>query len=165
MGRNTLEQLTLFNLEDHEIKYDDSVETHKCRKCKKDKPLTEFHQQTVLRNNTSILATKCRSCEREDGRYLRELHKKAPPLPSDDYKCPCCDKTLEEINNHTVVVDRDTYKPVLRKYEKRWALDHNHVTGEIRGWICSPCNVSLGAFGDDPDRLRRAIKYLEGNNE
>ena len=35
MGRNTLEQLTLFNLEDHEIKYDDSVETHKCKNVRK----------------------------------------------------------------------------------------------------------------------------------
>ena len=40
------------------------------------------------------------------------------------------------------------------------ALDHCHTTGHIRGLLCLSCNVALGHFRDDPDRLRRAIKYL-----
>ena len=40
MGRNSLDQLSLFNLEDYEKKYDSSIETYTCRKCKKAKPIT-----------------------------------------------------------------------------------------------------------------------------
>jgi hypothetical protein len=40
-------------------------------------------------------------------------------------------------------------------------LDHNHETGELRGWLCHKCNTSIGGLGDDADGLRRAFAYLE----
>lgn len=40
------------------------------------------------------------------------------------------------------------------------AIDHNHVTGEVRGLLCRLCNASLGGFGDDPNILAKAITYL-----
>lgn len=40
-------------------------------------------------------------------------------------------------------------------------VDHCHVTGLIRGYLCTDCNLSLGKMRDDPERLRRAADYLE----
>lgn len=40
-------------------------------------------------------------------------------------------------------------------------IDHDHATGKIRGILCSPCNIGLGAFRDNVEYLKRTIKYLD----
>jgi hypothetical protein len=40
-------------------------------------------------------------------------------------------------------------------------IDHCHVSGAFRGWLCHKCNTGLGKLGDDLEGVRRAIAYLE----
>ena len=41
-------------------------------------------------------------------------------------------------------------------------VDHDHVTGVIRGMLCGPCNTGMGQLGDDPVALRRAADHVQG---
>jgi len=43
---------------------------------------------------------------------------------------------------------------------KDLAIDHDHETNQLRGLLCDDCNIGLGLFRDDPQRLFNAALYL-----
>ncbi len=48
----------------------------------------------------------------------------------------------------------------------RWdsfVIDHDHETGEVRGLLCSDCNINLHVLEDD-DYLVRGLAYLSKHN-
>lgn len=108
-----------------------------------------------LRNSAIYCSTECRRKanaaiwrERAPG-YNRQraygisLEQFNAMLAAQDHKCAIC--------------RTDTWKGKGNKPH----VDHDHVTGKIRGVLCGGCNNGLGNFGDDPARLRAAAAYLE----
>lgn len=57
--------------------------------------------------------------------------------------CAICGSTPHEHNSRQLVVD------------------HDHVTGKIRGLLCHKCNSGLGMFKDSPHLLKLALVYLQ----
>jgi hypothetical protein len=43
---------------------------------------------------------------------------------------------------------------------KHLCLDHDHRTGQFRGWLCNTCNIAIGKLGDGLAGVVRAVAYL-----
>jgi len=67
-------------------------------------------------------------------------------LAEQDGRCRICNRNKYELGSTHLVVD------------------HNHLTGKVRGILCSKCNVAIGLLGDDSPTAYRASKYLELTN-
>ncbi len=75
---------------------------------------------------------------------------------------PICLATVDEIESlHTRQEGRCA---ICNKKEpddgRRFAVDHCHTTGKLRGILCGNCNRGIGFFHDSTTLLRRAAFYL-----
>jgi hypothetical protein len=96
------------------------------------KPVTAFAIWRAKKDGLNGRCRVCRSIEQQE----RIFGVAAPP----DGLCEICGE---------------------RDGDKALAVDHDHKTGKVRGFLCSPCNLGLGGFRDRSDLLRKAIGYLE----
>jgi hypothetical protein len=52
-----------------------------------------------------------------------------------------------------------------RPEERTLHVDHDHLTGAVRGLLCFRCNNSLGDLRDDRELVQRAADYLDRDDE
>ena len=45
------------------------------------------------------------------------------------------------------------------------AVDHCHISGKIRGLLCTQCNRGLGKFNDNTEYLESAVEYLKNSKQ
>lgn len=45
-------------------------------------------------------------------------------------------------------------------YDGKLVVDHDHTLGTVRGLLCNRCNLALGSFDDNIEKVRAAYKYL-----
>jgi hypothetical protein len=43
------------------------------------------------------------------------------------------------------------------------AIDHNHITGKVRGFLCNKCNLALGLIKDSQEVAISMATYLSNN--
>ncbi len=125
----------------------DSFEYKICNRCNRILKTTFFDKNQNGKNNRSVRRPSCSECRKEiDGKGIMLKDKKEWEKFKPKYviwECPICKKkTIPGITSKVV-------------------LDHNHLTGKPRAWICDSCNTGLGRFKDDVSIMKNAIKYLE----
>lgn len=113
-----------------------------CTKCKVEKPLDA--DNFPLHNKTkSGFDSWCRACRNA---YRNQNCR-------GKFKAVISDEALAALKSttHECVICGDATKLVV---------DHDHVTGKVRGMLCNHCNRGLGQFKDDPTLLEFAAQYL-----
>jgi Recombination endonuclease VII len=48
---------------------------------------------------------------------------------------------------------------------ERWHIDHDHVTGQVRGLLCGKCNSAIGMLQDDPEIIKAAARYVAAHRQ
>mgnify|MGYP001544927015 CR=1 FL=1 len=62
---------------------------------------------------------------------------------------------LKKQNNSCAVCSKSA-----SSFNRRLAVDHDHVSGEIRGLLCNYCNRRLVGRHRSPELLRRIADYI-----
>ncbi|MER6995932.1 endonuclease VII domain-containing protein [Streptomyces sp. NPDC000410] len=114
-----------------------------CRTCGQVKPHSDWHRNATASDG---LATRCKVCKAVQD---REGHLKR------QYGISEAERD-EMISSQMGICSICLAVPAVH-------VDHCHETGRVRGVLCFNCNSAIGKLGDDPDTLRRAAAYLEGN--
>jgi len=128
-----------------------------CNICKQNKPFSEFSKSNAKRGDG--LQYTCKFCNTIEKRKWREnnvnkarntryfkkygidIEQVNLILGKQNNKCAICDSNIE--------------------IGKNAHLDHNHIDGNIRGFLCQKCNHAIGLFKDSTNILKSAILYLD----
>ena len=155
-----------------------------CPRCKRELVATSFQKDAQRKSGLCIWCRECRSEIRKKSYYkdiekTRAYHRQAQKkrranglansrayhlkvkynLTLEEYaqiietqqgKCAICG-VLFTANPSGV---RNTLKPTFPR------IDHDHVTGRIRGVLCFHCNAALGHVRDNVDVIANMIRYL-----
>lgn len=70
-------------------------------------------------------------------------------------------KQLQSTREFLVDRPKPEFCDICGSTEDRIVYDHCHQHGHFRGWICSRCNIVLGAVKDDVTLLTKLIAYLQ----
>ncbi len=143
-----------------------------CCVCMKSKSEDKFYKRSKAKDT---LESRCKICT--DKVALRRYYKKYPKRPKF--------LTLEQQREHNkntklkyrYGITQKEYNKLFYKqkgccaicgkhqseFKRRLAVDHNHLTKEVRGLLCTLCNQGIGMLNVDENTLLlyRAIDYLE----
>ena len=139
--------------------FDQDQELKVCITCNEKLPFSCFKPVGGSRrlDGTPKLRNKCVTCYNKNSNQREQLLK-TTPKPDINYKCPICLKKKGEFYDYTDDSSR-------QGDNSNWCLDHDHDTGEFRGWLCNKCNSGLGWLDDDINYVRRAVNYLEDDEK
>jgi hypothetical protein len=127
------------------------TQTKECKDCKETLPLTYFGGNSSSadhfnRDGIRLRRGECTRCSKLANQGKTEAKKLAKSLGM-PFKAPV--GTACELCHSTDSI----------------VFDHDHVTKSFRGWLCDPCNRSMGRLGDSVEGLLKCVNYLNKNEK
>lgn len=159
-----------------------------CNHCNIEKELSEFHFDKKAKDG---LRSTCKLCRNQEQSHLRMIkynndliyrkkvndynkiqqnkRNKNNPLYSINIRLKSLygidlnqyNKLLRNQNGLCAICHQTEIQKDIKGKIKRLHVDHCHITGKVRGLLCSECNTGLGKFRENITYLTTAINYLK----
>lgn len=142
-----------------------------CTGCKETKLITEFFKSASLSDGYH---TQCKICKNKTVAQWRAKKKEHYNSYMKEFRKTHPEKYELARNRglmHRYGISSEQYEQLFKQQEglcaickktcsKKLVIDHNHITKQIRGLLCTGCNVAI-AILDNPELLQQAQKYLK----
>jgi hypothetical protein len=119
------------------------VETHTCARCKETKPLTDFPGNKKF--------SYCKPCNRIKAKESLERNWGNTRHYHLVGRYGITEQQADEILSNPCEICGGIATNI----------DHDHITGFVRGGLCGSCNRGVGQLKDDVNLVRKALTYLE----
>lgn len=143
------------------------MKTKKCPKCRV-RPITDFHK---CKSRADGVQGVCKFCKPVRNKEWYEKNRESKRKATYNWQKRNSDRvkgyglkkygltveqynSLSESQNHVCAICQQPEK------KKSLAVDHNHLTGQVRALLCEACNRGLGHFRDNSELLITAASYL-----
>lgn len=140
--------------------------TKKCGRCKEVLEVSAFHKCSRESSGLQSWCKVCRKAHKHPERlqYFRDFYYDNPDKYLDSTYKRRYGISLAEYN--TLLADQKGVCYLCQgvcNTGRRLAVDHSHLSGNVRKLLCGNCNKGLGNFQDSVELLQKAIDYLKEN--
>jgi hypothetical protein len=117
-----------------------------CSQCHKEKLIELFKRDASIRSGYASICLHCCSLLTSSPNRSRKRKRGVTPemfeqmLHEQKGVCAACGKEQEG---------------------QRLSIDHDHVTGQVRGLLCYGCNIALGHLRDNPEHVLGLFHYIK----
>lgn len=158
--------------------YDEApIKNKLCSKCKITQVITEFNKSSKTKDGFYPMCNSCSKKAKQQSRIKNPVTKEQRIAYVNSYKKQHESRRKNYEKRRNLVqfgITEQEYNLRFKEQNgvcaicknvsanKLLAVDHCHITMEVRGLLCSNCNTALGLFKDSIENLLIAIDYLGG---
>ena len=132
------------------------MKTKVCPLCKEEKPLDQYHKRPERPCGVKPRCKDCSNAQRK-GHYAKE--KESGKLRIRGWARQNIDITYEEYSARFIELGGRC--EICFDKLPALCVDHNHMTGAIRGLLCTPCNLAISSLKESTEIMLNAIKYIQ----
>ena len=157
------------------------IEVKQCRICKNTKP---FSEMVTCHQIICGVRTICKKCHNEERKIYYKKNRQECRNRQKKYYINNKNKFWKDSIKYRYNISEENYMELLQKQKglcaicglpesctrgkalRTLSIDHNHLTGRVRGLLCQKCNTAIGLFNMDNFgtlNLEKAIKYYQMN--
>lgn len=115
--------------------------SHRCKSCESIRSKQRVESETSAERETRLSTQRAWWFKSQYGITVEEFNQM---VDIQGGRCACCKREPQGKGAAAVL-----------------NVDHDHVTGRVRGLLCNPCNQAMGLMKDNPVMIRQLLKYAD----